>query len=269
MPIEPLNPTLSLTMPPDAERQVMRKHVIAVVAGIASFFPWMVLGEGVGMVPAFMFVAAYYFICQFFLSRGHERAYASDWGLMLALNASTFLVVILSAALERNRAVMVTQSLPLLLCAGGGTVAGALAAAQAARSGRSGLWGTGPLPNALVLAAGGLAFGFAGLALGAMLGAQVGRALHEHWIGAAGANAGLALGVAVGTHVFNRGRGRLGLVLLCSLAIGAATWAVSTVPVLRQTGWLQLTVLGVAFLAELFAAVRLEKATARNGLATT
>src|SRR5512141_600867 len=97
----------------------MRKHVIAVVAGIASFLPLMFLGETIGGAWAFAFMAVYFFVCQFFLSRGHKRAYA-DWSLMLALDAFTLLLVFFLADGRLGS----SDNRHLLFCALGGTLAG-------------------------------------------------------------------------------------------------------------------------------------------------
>ncbi len=246
----------------------MRKAGIAFVAGVASFFPWMFIGESLGMLPAFVFVAAYYFVCELFLARGRARAYATEWATMLALDASTFLVAIITVAVE-NRGVLVSQTLPLVLCTVGGTYAGAVLASLAARGRWPVLGGSGALPDSLVVGAGALAFGLAGYALGAILGNAVGRAYPAvGWLASAGGFGGLALGIALGAHMVDRRRGRLALVSAGSLAIGGIAWATAMIGRAHDpSGRIHLVALFVGMVLELIAAVYLERRTAGVGRA--
>ncbi len=241
----------------------MRKAAIAFVAGVASFFPLMFIGESVGMVPALVFVAAYYFVCELFLARGQARAYATDWATMLALNGSTFLIAIITVAGEK-RDVLVNQTLPLLLCTVGGTYAGALVASLGARRGWPVLGGSGALPESLVVGAGAWAFGLAGCALGAIAGRAFANAYPSgDWLATVGGFGGLALGIALGAHVANRGRGRLAWVLAGSLAIGAVAWAAAMIGnTYDPTNRIQVAAFFVSMVLELIATVHLERTTA-------
>src|SRR5512142_2862784 len=177
----------------------MRKHIIALVAGIASFPLLMLLGEGIGDAAGWVFTAIYYFVCQFFLSRGHERAYG-DWSVMLTLDASSLVLILLNLA---QGGPGFRGNLAWLFCLLGGTFAGAIAAALAARSGRSGLWGSGPIPRPVVAGAGALVFGLVGFVVGEF---AAGRS------GPLPANVGFGLGAAFGAYFADHRQGRLGIV---------------------------------------------------------
>jgi hypothetical protein len=117
----------------------MSKTLIAFFLGLFSFFLFMFVGEtllhyhgNVGLVPAFILMAAYFFICQFFLSRGNPNAFPKDWPIMLALDAVLLLALIPMAILETQEVVL-AQGLGILLSCCGGTLAGAFAASKAAR----------------------------------------------------------------------------------------------------------------------------------------
>ena len=100
---------------------------MGVAEGFSDYY-----GENVGLAVAFILVAAYFFICQFFLSRGNPDAFLKDWPIMLALDAVLLLCLIPMALLETQEVVLAPGSGILLSC-GGGTLAGAFAASKAAR----------------------------------------------------------------------------------------------------------------------------------------
>jgi len=117
----------------------MPKIIAAFVLGILSFFLMFALGEtalhyfgDAGLIPAFIVTAAYFFFCQFRLSRGHAEALRKDWPIMLALDAVPLLMVF-GVVLTQTWPVILAQGLGILLSCCGGTVAGALAASRAAR----------------------------------------------------------------------------------------------------------------------------------------
>ena len=116
----------------------MSKTLIAFFLGLFSFFLFMFIGEtllfvagNVGLAAAFIFMAAYFFICQYLLSRGNPDAFPNDWPIMLALDAVLFLALIPMILSERLE-VILAQGLGILLCCCGGTVAGAFAASKTA-----------------------------------------------------------------------------------------------------------------------------------------
>jgi hypothetical protein len=86
--------------------------------GLLSFFVFMVvgeaamyhIGEAVGLIAALILMLAYFFMCQFFLSRGNPGAYRRDWPIMLALDAVPLLLVFIMALAER-REVILSQGL--------------------------------------------------------------------------------------------------------------------------------------------------------------
>jgi len=86
----------------------------------------------VGLVAVFIIMAAYFFICQFFLSRGNPDAFLKDWPIMLALDA-VFLLVLIPMTLSERLEVVLAQGLGILLFCCGGTLSGAFAASKAAR----------------------------------------------------------------------------------------------------------------------------------------
>ncbi len=114
---------------------------------------------------------------------------------MLALDASTFVVAIISTAVE-NRDVLVTQTIPLLISVVGGTFAGAVAASLAAQ--RPGLPAATGRRSVLLVAGGACVFGSAALAISGILGHLLAQAAPVHgWLlGGALAFAGGALGSA-------------------------------------------------------------------------
>jgi len=117
----------------------MSKTLIAFFLGLFSLFLFMFVGEtllhyygNVGLVPDFILMAAYFFICQFLLSRGNPNAFPKDWPIMLALDAVLLFCLIPMALLETQEVVLF-QGLGILLSCCGGTLAGAFAASKAAR----------------------------------------------------------------------------------------------------------------------------------------
>ena len=110
----------------------MRKLLLALCLGILSFFLYIFLGESMPLFAALILTAAYFLICQFLLSRGKVDAYRKDWPVMLALEATVFVLVTIIVLVE-NREVFLSQGLGLLLSSCGGTYAGAVVASLIAR----------------------------------------------------------------------------------------------------------------------------------------
>lgn len=109
----------------------MPKAFGAFLLGLLSFFPMMFIGEVIGIGAALAFLAVYFFVCQFLLSRKNPRAH-KDWITMLALVAVPLAVVTLVTMLER-REVILSQGLGILASTCGGTWVGAFAASRRAR----------------------------------------------------------------------------------------------------------------------------------------
>ena len=117
----------------------MPKVLAAFFLGVLSFFLMFLLGEtatyyfgDTGLIPTFILLAAYFFFCQFRLSRGRADALRQDWPIMLALDAVPLLMVF-GIVLAQRWPVILAQGLGLLLSSCGGTLAGAFAASRAAR----------------------------------------------------------------------------------------------------------------------------------------
>ena len=117
----------------------MPKLFIAFSLGLFSFLLFMFIGGtllydygNVGMAAAFILMAAYFFICQYFLSRGNPDAFLKDWPIMLALDGVLLLVLILMVVSERLEVILAQGSGILLSCCGG-TLAGAFVASKVAR----------------------------------------------------------------------------------------------------------------------------------------
>lgn len=100
---------------------------MGVAEGFSDYF-----GENVGYAAVFILVTAYFFFCQFFLSRSNPNAFLKDWPIMLALDAVILLGLIPMALLETQEVVLTQGSVELLSCCGG-TLAGAFVASKAAR----------------------------------------------------------------------------------------------------------------------------------------
>jgi len=87
-----------------------------------------------GIFVACVVMAAYFFICQFWLSRGNPHAFLKDWPFMLLLNIMLFLLLFTSFFEEGNmNATYAVQGFALLLFCFAGTLAGAFVASSAAR----------------------------------------------------------------------------------------------------------------------------------------
>lgn len=116
------------------------KGAVAFCLGLLSFFLFMVVGEGstyhlgeaAGLLVTFVVMLAYFFTCQFFLSRGNPNAYRKDWPIMLALDGVLLLALIPMVQSERLE-VILTQGPVILVSCCGGTWAGAFAASMKAR----------------------------------------------------------------------------------------------------------------------------------------
>jgi hypothetical protein len=107
--------------------------------GVLSFFLFFAIGEtasynlgDAGLVLAFILMAAYFFFCQFRLSRGNPDAYRKDWPVMLALDI-TWIALFISIVLTETREVVISQGLGILISCFGATWAGAFAASMKAR----------------------------------------------------------------------------------------------------------------------------------------
>lgn len=112
----------------------MLKAPIAFFLGLGGFFLYMFVPDGnVGYAAAFILMVAYFFFCQFFLSRGNPNAFPKDWPIMLALDAVLLLSIILMALNESLEETLTQGSVIFLSCCGG-TLAGAFAASKAARA---------------------------------------------------------------------------------------------------------------------------------------
>jgi hypothetical protein len=59
------------------------------------------LSDLAGFALTFVLMAAYFFVCQFRLSRGKVDAPRKDWPIMLALNAAPLVMVILMVGNEK------------------------------------------------------------------------------------------------------------------------------------------------------------------------
>ena len=121
-------------------REKMTKAFVAFLLGVLSFIVFMVVGETAdqflgdiaGTIVFVIVMPAYFFICQFLLSRGNPSALRKDWPVMLALGTGAIFVAF-STALVEKREVFLTQGLGFLLVWFVGTFAGALAASRKAR----------------------------------------------------------------------------------------------------------------------------------------
>ena len=118
----------------------MSKAWIAFLLGLFSFFLYLFVGElsshyfgeNVAWAVWFILMFAYFFLCQFFLSRGKSNAFLKDWPIMLALD-SVPLFLLIPIALVESQEVFLTQGSVILVSCLGGTLAGAFAASKEAR----------------------------------------------------------------------------------------------------------------------------------------
>jgi hypothetical protein len=124
----------------------MSKALGAFFLGVLSFVVFIFggevatyhIGEAVGLFVVLIFMAAYFFICQFLLSRGNPHAFQKDWPIMLVLNATIIVVLFVSVLVEKQGAVFLVQALGILLACFAGTIAGAVVASlEARRRGRA------------------------------------------------------------------------------------------------------------------------------------
>lgn len=118
---------------------MQRKVIIAAILGLISFplyfFIWYSLhsdSSGVGQIGTHFLMSIYFFVCQFFLSRGHPDALFNDWPIMLALDAIQLIMLVPMVLLE-DLDVILSQGLGVLLSCCGGTLAGAYMASKRAR----------------------------------------------------------------------------------------------------------------------------------------
>ena len=119
----------------------MIKWLGAFLLGVLSFAVFMFVGETadyrLGDIAAFIVTGivmfAYFFICQFRLSRGNPNALFKDWPIMLALDATMIVVLFVSVLVEKQGAVFLAQALGILVACFAATLAGAFAASRAAR----------------------------------------------------------------------------------------------------------------------------------------
>lgn len=117
----------------------MPRIVAALALSVLSFFLYMFIGEAstyrlgdAGMAITFVLMAAFFFVCQFRLSRGRADAWPKDWPIMLALNAVPLVMVLFMIGKERWP-VILAQGLVVLIAGWGGAFAGALVASRVAR----------------------------------------------------------------------------------------------------------------------------------------
>ena len=118
---------------------LIAKIVGAFFLGVLFFFLYMFIGEAsshylgdAGFVITLVLMAAYFFVCQFRLSRGNADAPRKDWPIMLALNAVPLVMVILMVGNEKWPVILV-QGFIVLIAGWGGAFAGAVVASRAAR----------------------------------------------------------------------------------------------------------------------------------------
>jgi hypothetical protein len=119
----------------------MIKGLGAFLLGVLSFVVFMLVGETADQflgdiataIVTGIVMMAYFFFCQFRLSRGNPHAFLKDWPIMLLLNATIIGVLIYSVLGEKQGAVFLVQTLGILLACFAGTLAGAFVASRKAR----------------------------------------------------------------------------------------------------------------------------------------
>jgi len=119
----------------------MVKGLGAFFLGVLSFVVFMFIGETAdsflgdiaATIATFILMAAYFFICQFLLSRGNPHAFRKDWPIMLVLNVTIIVVLFVSVLVEKQGGVFLVQALGILLACFAGTIAGAVTASYVAR----------------------------------------------------------------------------------------------------------------------------------------
>ena len=118
----------------------MLKVLGAFLLGLLSFVVFMFVGETADYrlsdIAAYIVIVivmmAYFFICQFLLSRGNPNALFKDWPIMLALGAIGIPIAVVTA-LGEKREVFLTQGLGFLFVSFAGILAGAFVASREAR----------------------------------------------------------------------------------------------------------------------------------------
>ncbi len=105
--------------------------IIAFWLGVLSIPLFFFLGEGLGLPVLVPGIVAYFFICQFMLSRGTVDACREDWPTMLALEAAP-LMLVSAAILGEKRSVVVAQACIILIPSCAGAFAGAWTASRLA-----------------------------------------------------------------------------------------------------------------------------------------
>ena len=120
---------------------------VAFLLGVGAFVLLFVLGEPVSKVStvsaarnihAIVFIigiGGYFFISEYFLSRGHPQAIWKDWPMILALNAPLVLTTIITLLVEPNKLAVVLPACAAALGVACSCVGAALAARTAAQPG--------------------------------------------------------------------------------------------------------------------------------------
>jgi len=88
----------------------MTKWSGAFLLGVLSFVVFMFVGETADQflgdtataIVTTIVMMAYFFICQFLLSRGNPNAFLKDWPIMLLLNAVIIVALFVSVLLEKQ-----------------------------------------------------------------------------------------------------------------------------------------------------------------------
>ena len=95
---------------------------------------WKNLSGLPGVFLLCIVMAAYFFICQFWLSRGNPHAFLKDWPFMLLLNVAFFSVLFIGFFEPENlNATYAVQSLAFVLVCFAGELTGAFVASRKAR----------------------------------------------------------------------------------------------------------------------------------------
>jgi uncharacterized membrane protein YeiH len=110
----------------------MKSPLVAFILGVLSFPVLFLVGEGLGLAAAYTVLAAYFFTCQFFLSRGGAASWRVDWRIVLSLDAVPLALFVVTALAEK-REVVLSQGVAMLAACCGGTLAGLIAASLTAR----------------------------------------------------------------------------------------------------------------------------------------
>lgn len=115
----------------------MTKTLGAICMAVLSLPVFMMVGEAISEklagFPFLIAMAAYFFVCQFALSRGNPRAYRKDWLIMLLLDSGMVVVLFFSLIQEKRTATFVVEVFAFLIVCFAGTFAGAVVASLAAR----------------------------------------------------------------------------------------------------------------------------------------